>query len=92
MADAPIGNMTVNTPAWFAGQALSPVIHSHTVHTLAASESKISNNQLDWALWKSQSAYGPKTKGVISRKPHRLMSAVMRLTASTPLSCLPIQV
>ena len=30
------GNITVNTPAWAAGTVLRPVIHSHTVHTLAA--------------------------------------------------------
>src|SRR5690606_6317313 len=32
-----MGSMTVNTPAREAGTDLSPVIHNHTVHTLAAS-------------------------------------------------------
>ena len=36
MAAALIGSITVNTPACEAGTVLSPVIHSHTVHTLAA--------------------------------------------------------
>ena len=33
---AEIGNITVKTPARDAGTFLSPLIHSHTVHTLAA--------------------------------------------------------
>jgi len=33
---AEIGNMTAKTPARDAGTFLSPLIHSHTVHTLAA--------------------------------------------------------
>ena len=31
------GSITVNTPPCAAGMDFSPVIHSHTVHTLAAS-------------------------------------------------------
>ena len=37
MAAALTGSITVNTPARDAGTVLRPVIHSHTVHTLAAS-------------------------------------------------------
>ena len=36
-AAAEMGNITVNTPACAAGTPCRPVIHSQTVHTLAAS-------------------------------------------------------
>ena len=36
MAAALTGSITVNTPAREAGTVFSPVIQSHTVHTLAA--------------------------------------------------------
>ena len=36
ISTAEMGSITLNTPAWVAGTVLSPVIQSHTVHTLAA--------------------------------------------------------
>ena len=84
------GSITVNTPPCAAGMDFSPVIHSHTVH---AGSQRVENQQQPHARahgCKVKPVSGIQAQGRGQHKPQTLISEVMRLGPSEPVSFLPM--
>jgi len=85
------GRKTVKMPADDAGTCFRPVIHSHTVTTLAAIEYAISSHHDDSGMNDGEKPRSCQSaNGATSTSPHRLMRALIRLGPIDAESFLPM--